>query len=165
MATHIDQKTDEQKHVWDLIEKVRFCMFTTRHGEMMHARPMAAYVDKQDGYIYFLTDNTGDKIDEIEQHDDVCLCFADTGSQKYVCVMGKAQVQNDRAKIHDLWGTPAKAWWNDPEDPTIRVIKVAPQSAEYWDGPGKLGSLFKMALAAVSDHRPDMGETGHVNLA
>ncbi len=50
------------------------------------------------------------------------------------------------------------------EDPSIRVLKVMPSSAEYWDSPGTVISYIKMAAAAVSNTRPDMGENAKVDM-
>ena len=155
---------DEANKAWDLIEKIGFCMLTTRNGSDLRARPMAAHAERMESAIYFLTDVDGHKDDEIARNPNVCLAFADSKGQKYVSVSGTAQVLNDRARIRDLWATPAKAWWDSPDDPSIRVLKVTPDFAEYWDSPGRLISYVKMAAAAVSNVRPDMGETAKVNL-
>lgn len=155
---------DEANKAWDLIEKIGFCMLTTRNGSDLRARPMAAHAERMESAIYFLTDVDGHKDDEIAHNPNVCLAFADSKGQKYVSVSGTAEVLNDRARIRDLWATPAKAWWDSPDDPSIRVLKVTPDFAEYWDSPGRLISYVKMAAAAVSNVRPDMGETAKVNL-
>jgi general stress protein 26 len=81
-----------------------------------------------------------------------------------VSLTGRAEVSNDRQKIRELWSTPAKAWWDSPDDPSIRVLKVTPKDAQYWDSPGKLVSYVKMIAAAVSDARPDMGRNAKVNM-
>jgi general stress protein 26 len=94
----------------------------------------------------------------------VNVSFADASDQKYVSVSGTAVVSNDRAKIKQLFSTPAKAWWNSAEDPNIRVLKIAPESAEYWDSPGSVISYVKMAAAAVSGTRPDIGENRKVTM-
>ena len=73
-------------------------------------------------------------------------------------------MSNDREKIRELFGTAAKAWWDNPEDPSIRVLKVAPTEAFYWDSPGTVRAYIKMAAAAVSNSRPAMGEHGHVDM-
>ena len=75
-----------------------------------------------------------------------------------------ATVSNDRAKIRELFNTPAKAWWDDPEDPSIRVLKVTPHDAQYWDGPGTIAAYAKMAAAAMSSSRPDMGDHAKVRM-
>ena len=92
------------------------------------------------------------------------VAFADSKGQKYVSVSGSASVSNDREQIRELFSTPAKAWWDDAEDPSIRILKVEPTSAEYWDSPGTVVSYIKMIAAAVSDAKPDMGENEKVSL-
>ena len=155
MAEDIDR-------VWDLMESISICMLTTWDGEWTHARPMAAHVRRRDNAIHFLTDVRWHKDDEIARYPKVCLAFAESRAQKYVSLTGVAEVSNDRARIHELWSMPAKAWWDSAEDPNIRVLTVSPHDAEYWDSPGTLASYLKMAAAAVSDARPDLGENRKV---
>jgi hypothetical protein len=57
---------------------------------------------------------------------------------------------------------PAKAWWDSADDPNIRILKVTPEEAQYWDSPGTTVSYVKMAAAALTGSRPDMGEKGKV---
>lgn len=156
-----DDKTD---HVWKLMEKIGFCMLATKDGQQIRARPMAAHFERGEHAIYFLTDADSHKDEEIARDPHVGLFFADSGSQKYVSVTGRAAISNDRAKIKELWSTPAKAWWDDPQDPSIRVLKVTPNDAQYWDSPGTVVSYIKMLGAAVSSSRPDMGDNEKVNL-
>jgi general stress protein 26 len=156
--------TDDITRAWDLIDKIGFCMLSTRSGETIRARPMSAYSERMENSIYFLTDVDSHKDDEIEQWPNVCLAFADTKGQKYVSVSGVAIVSNDRERIKELWATPAKAWWDNEDDPSIRVLKITPESAEYWDSPGTVISYIKMAAAAVSHTRPDMGDNVKVDL-
>jgi general stress protein 26 len=118
-----------------------------------------AYVRRDDNAVYFLSDVSRHKDDEIRQYRKVCLAFVDTSGQKYVSLAGHAEVSTDRGKIRELWGTPAKAWWDSPDDPNIRVLKVTPQEAEFWEGSGTMMSTIKMAAAAMTGNRADMGET------
>ena len=62
----------------------------------------------------------------------------DLSNQKYVSISGHAQITNDREMVKSLWSLPAKAWWQDADDPNIRVITVNPEEAEWWDSPGLL---------------------------
>ncbi|MGQ3215850.1 MAG: pyridoxamine 5'-phosphate oxidase family protein [Shinella sp.] len=155
---------DEQGKVWELAEKIGFCMLATHTGDTLRARPMAGYTEVIENAFYFLTDVDSHKDDEIAQQPNVCLAFADSKGQKYVSISGTAEVLDDREKIRDLWTTPAKAWWDNPDDPSIRVLKVTPQFAEYWDSPGTIISYIKMAAAAVSSARPDMGDNAKVTM-
>jgi general stress protein 26 len=116
---------------------------------------MSAYVRREENTIYFLTDSRRHKDEEIERNPNVCLAFSK--SQDYVSMTGRAIVSNDRAKIKELYGPEAKAWWDSPDDPNIRVLKVTPHDAEYWDSPGTVVAYAKMAVAAVTGDRPDIG--------
>jgi len=159
-----DDNVRDQDRVWDLMKKIGFAMLVTRDGDKLRARPMAAYVERGEGTIYFLTDARRHKDEEIARDPNVNLSFADAGSQKYVSLTGKATISNDRAKIKELFGTPAKAWWDSPEDPDIRVLKIVPDDAEFWDSPGTVVSYVKMAAAAVTGRRPDLGDNRKVAL-
>lgn len=150
--------------VWKLMDRIGFCMLATREGDDIRSRPMAAHVVRDENAVYFLTDVDSHKDDEIEAEPNVGLAFADSGGQKYVSVSGLAAVSNDRAKIRELWSTPAKAWWDSADDPSIRVLKVTPKDAQYWDSPGTVVSYVKMLVATVSDTRPEIGDTGKVRM-
>jgi len=142
---------------WELMTKIGFAMLVTQDGEKLRARPMSAYIDRAADAVYFLSDARRHKDDEIKQNPNVNLSFADASDQKYVSVSGTAVVSNDRAKIKELFTTTAKAWWDSADDPNIRVLKFTPEEAEYWDSPGTVISYVKMATAAMTGSRPDIG--------
>lgn len=155
---------DDATRVWDLVETIGFCMLTTQDGSELRARPMTAHAERIENAIYFLTDNKAHKDEEIALRPDVCLAFADTKRQKYVSVSGRAEILRDRQWIDELWGAPAKIWWDSPDDPAIRVLKVTPSFAEYWDCSGSIVNYIKMVAAAISNAKPDMGENAKVDL-
>jgi general stress protein 26 len=152
-----NDNTRDTDRAWELMEKIGFTMLVTQDGGKLRSRPMSAYVDRKAGAVYFLSDARQHKDDEIQQNPNVNLAFADAGDQKYVSVSGTAAVSNDRAKIKELFTTTAKAWWDSAEDPNIRVLTVSPEEAEYWDSPGTVISYVKMATAAMTGSRPDIG--------
>jgi general stress protein 26 len=155
---------DHTDRVWSLMENIGFCMLATHDGQDIRSRPMAAHAVRDEHAVYFLTDIDGHKDDEIEDDASVNMAFADAGAQKYVSVSGTALVSNDRAKIKELWSTPAKAWWDSPDDPSIRIVRVTPRHAQYWDSPGTIVSYVKMLAAAASGSRPDMGDNAKVRM-
>lgn len=150
-------------HVWDMVDDIGICMLVSREGEVMRSRPMAAYFDREEEMLYFLTDVASHKDEEIARDPHVTLTFADTSKQDYVSITGLAEISNDREKIRKLWATPAKAWWDSPDDPSIRVLKITPQDAQYWVGPGTAVAYFKMAAAAFTSAKPELGESQKVN--
>ncbi len=147
----------DSDRIWELMHDISICMLATWDGRELHARPMGAYVRKEENAVYFLADARRHGDDEIAQYPKVCLAFADTSGQYYLSLAGHADVTHDSQKIRELWGTPAKAWWHSPEDPNIRVLKVTPVEAEYWDAPAKPVAYVKMATAAITGKRPDLG--------
>lgn len=153
---------DETQRVWDLARKINTAMLTTWDGKALHSRPMGAHIKPEENAIYFLADKRHHKDDEIKSFPTVNLAFADASDQKFVSITGEASVSDDRAKIKDLFNVWAKAWWNSADDPNICLLKIVPTQAEYWDTPGKIVSSIKMAVAAVSNSRPDIGENRKV---
>ena len=125
---------------------------------------MGAFVRPDENSIYFFTDDRAHKDDEIRQYPKVCLAFADTDGQKYVSVSGTAEVSRDRKKIEELWAIPAKVWWKTPDNPHLRLIKVTPEQAEYWDAPGNVISNLKVAFALVKGTYPPAGKHDKVKL-
>ncbi len=152
------------ERIWELAKRIGIAMFVTWDGKEQRARPLAATVEKEEGAIYFLTDVNGEKDQQIAEFPHVSVSFADHKHAKFVALSGKATVSNDRPKIRELWNPFAKAWWDSPEDPAIRVIKVVPQDAELWDSPGRLVTTISMLAAAVTGRSPKIGENAKVVL-
>jgi general stress protein 26 len=159
-----NDNTRDQDRAWELMKKIGFAMLVTHDGDKLRARPMSAFLERENNTIYFLTDARRHKDEEIARNPGINLSFADAGSQKYVSITGTAAVSNDRAKIKQLFSTPAKAWWDSAEDPNIRVLKVTPDDAEFWDSPGSVISYVKMAAAAVTGTRPEIGDNRKVSM-
>ncbi len=162
-----DSSREQQGHAdraWELAKKIGTCMFVTWDGERQRARPLAAHVDKDAGEIWFLTDVAGQKDDQVEKFPTVTLAFADTSHSRYVSITGKATVHDDRKRIAELWSPFAKAWWDSPDDPSIRALRVVPEDAELWDSPGRIASTVAMLAAAVTRKPPKLGENAKVVL-
>lgn len=163
---HDNDKTPQEvaDRIWELAGKIDICMFTTWDGERQRSRPLSARVKREEDAIYFLVDVSGEKNHQIEKYPFVSLAWADNGGHRYAVMSGKAAVSNDRAKITDLWSDWDKAWWEDANDPSIRLITVSPEDGELWDSPNAAVALVKMAAAAVTGKAPDMGENQKVEL-
>jgi general stress protein 26 len=144
------------------MDRISICMLTTHDGEKIRSRPMAAFVRREEDAVYFLTDAARHKDEEIADNPNVGLAFAD--GHKFVSVTGHAAVSHDRAKIKDLWGVSATAWWDSPDDPGIRLLTVTPDDAEFWEGPGKIIGTIKMLAAAATSSRPSYGENRKVTM-
>ncbi len=154
------------ERVWDIIEDVSICMVTTHADGKMRARPMHAIPDRDAGCIWFITDSRGAKADEIAAAPDVCLAFADTADNTYVSITGRAEMVRSATKAEELWSAEAQAWWpRGPSDPAIRVLRVIPEHAEYWDTRGSSVTVaLKLAVARMTGERPQLGDEAKVRL-
>lgn len=157
-------EADDIARVWRLIEKIDICMFTSRDGENLRARPMSAHPRESENAVYFLTDVRGHKDQELERDEHVCLSFAQPSDGKFLAVTGRARVLEDRALIRDLWDTDAEAYWKGPDDPGVRVIEVTPEDAQFWEGPHGVVATVQMVIAAATAAPPVLGDQRKVDL-
>jgi general stress protein 26 len=154
-------------HVWRLIEDIPIAMVVTHEGpgQTLRARPMAIRPAKDEGAIYFLTDADAPKADEIRIRPSVCLALSDNKSQRYVSVSGRADLIDDRERIKTYWSVYDKAFWPDKDDPRIRLLRVTPESAEFWEGDGRVVTAVKLVAAIASGERMTVGENEKVGFS
>ena len=62
-------------HAWELMKKIGFAMLVTHDGDKLRARPMSAFLERENNAIYFLTDARHHKDEEIARNPDVNLSF------------------------------------------------------------------------------------------
>jgi general stress protein 26 len=151
-------------HIWKLIDEIPIAMVITHEGQgqNMRARPMAVRPARDEGAIYFLTDADTPKANEIQRNQSVCLALSDNRNQKYVSISGHAEMIDDKDRVKKFWSIYDKAFWSDKNDPRIRVLRVTPESAEYWEGAGMVVTAVKLAAAIASGERMDLGENEKV---
>ena len=156
-----DAATDIDR-VWTLINDIPVAMVVTREGEHMRARPMAMRPVREEGAIYFLTDVDAPKAHEIRRDETICLALADNKRQKYVSISGHAEIIDDRDRVKEIWSIYDKAFWPDKNDPRIRILRVTPESAEFWKGAGAIVTAVKLVEAIASGERMNLGENEKV---
>ena len=150
--------------VWELAEKIDFCMFVTWDGTHQQSRPLSSRVARDEHAIYFLVSDKSSKNWQLDRFPAVNLGYADKGAMKFISIAGHAELSNDRPKIRDLWSAFDKAWWDDAEDPDIRLLTVTPETAELWDSPNKAVAFTAMLAAAVTGAKPKMGDNATVRI-
>jgi general stress protein 26 len=149
-----------EEHVWKLARKIQFTLFTSWDGKRIVQWPLTANVDADARVIQFLVEDDGVRYSHLSASPAVTLGFAD--HPKYVVIRGDAALSDDRAKIRELWSPFAKAWWDSPEDPAIRLLTVIPTEAEYWDSGNALVASVLMLTAAATGAKPAVGEHAKV---
>ena len=170
MSNRQSTTATEHKKLWDLIKDIRFGMFTHRHANgMMHSQPLTTQNKNMDegNRLYFFIARSGEIAKHVIQDDNVNVAYADPGNDSYVSVSGKALIVEDMGKKEALWTPMAKAWFpGGPTDPDVALLEVLISHAEYWDvKESKMVQLAKMAKAAITGERPELGEHKKVRVS
>jgi len=163
MSHHPMPREEAIDSLWKLAESIEVCMFVTWDGERQRARPLAARPRRDENRIYFLSDVASQKDDQIDRFPKVALAFADVHGHDYLAVTGHAVVSDDRETIRAIWTGADTAFWDDADDPAIRLITVTPEDAELWLGPNRLVAGARLVGAALSGAKADMGENVKVD--
>lgn len=162
-----EQRQSQIEKLGELIKGIGIAMMTTEEEDgSLRSRPMATQEREFDGELWFFTDRTSPKVEEIESHRNVNLSYSDPSGQRYVSVTGKAQLVRDRRKAEELWSPAYKAWFpKGLDDPNLALLRVTVDSAEYWDSPtSPVVHLFGMVKAAVTGKRAEGGENEKIEL-
>lgn len=122
------------------LKDIKIAMLTTITAEnRQHSRPMYTFEMKDDGIIWMFISKASRKVTEIKANPYVILNYSNPQHDLYVTINGKAELNEDRIKINELWSDRFKAWFpGGKEDPNISLLKIVPEEAEYWDTPDLL---------------------------
>jgi len=151
----------------ELIKKESICLFCTSLGNTpIVTRPMSTLDVADDGSIWFMSSIKSKKNTEIQLNNAVQLFYSNNGNYEFLSCYGNATILTDRNKIKELWTPIAKAWFEKgKDDPDISLIKIAPQTAYYWDTKSnKMVSMIKMLAAMVTGEAPDDGVEGTLKI-
>lgn len=156
----------------EAIDKVKelaegqICLFCTYENGQIVSRPMSTQKVDDDGTLWFLSRKNSAKNEQIDEDHAVLLMYMDTGKQHYLSLNGHAYVVTDPEKVEELWNPIAKAWFEKgKDDPDISLLRVTPEDGHYWDTKnGKLISMIKIAVAAVSGKSMDGGVEGDITV-
>ena len=162
----MSDSTENVDRVWSMIQEIPVAMVVTHWGDGDHlrARPMAVRPVPEEGALYFLTDADAPKSEEIERNDNICIALANSEKQKYVSMTGQAEIIDDRDRVKQIWSIYDKAFWRNADDPRIRLLRVWPESAEFWEGAGAIATAVKLVAAGVSGRRVSLGKNEKVDL-
>jgi general stress protein 26 len=163
--TFIPADDDDMKTIATLVKSAKVALVTTITATgHLHSRPLAAQEVEFDGDLWFFTKDPSSKVDDIRANNQVNAAFE--SGKGYLSVAGTASIVHDRAKVDELWTPVVDAWFPEGKnDPTVALIKLSAESAEYWasNEPGVV-TAFKIAKAIVTHTQPDVGENKAVDL-
>jgi len=155
------QATPEMDKLADLVEHSRIAMMTTAEANgSLRSRPLATLQMDSQGTLWFFTSLTSPKVEEIDQHRQVNLSYANPDDQDYVSISGRATVVRDREKMKQLWTPWVEPWFpKGVDDPDLALLAVQVEQAEYWDAPdSKVKRMFGLAKAMRTGDTSSLGE-------
>lgn len=156
-------KQEELETLRELIKDVDTAMLTTVTEEGLVSRPMKTQEVEFDGDLWFFTKKETDKYKEILHDKDVNVAYA---GKSYVSVRGRAEIVEDLNKKKELWSKAyEKIMQTSYDDPTVVLIKVKAEAAEYWDTGNfkkQIAFLYKR-MKGQSSESTDVNETIELN--
>jgi general stress protein 26 len=155
-----------QKFV-ELVKGIKYAMLTTRSNDgHLRSRPMYTQDAEFEGEIWFFTDGSSGKVDEIHQYPEVNVAYSKPESNTFLSVTGRAEVVKDKQKIHEYWNPSLKIFFPDgPDDPDLVLLRIAVEEAEYWTGErNPVLRLANFAKAFVTKNPDNLGEQGRIEV-
>lgn len=135
-------------------------------GYFPYMTPMSRQEVDDQGNIYYLISSESETYKHLKDSNKLSLSFGDPASQTYLCIHGIAEANRDQELIDKYWNKFVEVYFErGKEDPTIRVLKVQPIDAHYWDTKtNKFMTLVKVASAVVTGQKVDIGRQGQINI-
>lgn len=161
-----NSRTEAIEKLKGLMEGIDFCMLTTIDGDYLRSRPMSTQEFEFDGDLWFFTSDNTHKMEEIAKDNRVNVSYAKPDDNRYVSVSGRGELVKDRQKIEELWSPVLKAWFPEGlDDPTLCLLKVSVEQAEYWDAPSsKIVQLVGFVKALATGTEMSYGENKKIEL-
>ena len=129
-----------------LVDEVKYCFFSTdlKNVAQPSSTVMTAQTVDDNGNIWFFSGVDSDRNQDIKMDEKVQLYFSCPEKNTYLSVSGDASIIIDKNKFAELWNPILKIWFKDGiEDKNISLLKVATNTAAYWDiEGGKMVSFF-----------------------
>jgi len=159
------------EELYELIDGIDTVMMTTRRPDGQLVSRAMATQDRSDGAdLWFVTDISSDKLDELEADPHVNLSYFRERTREWVSVSGTARVTQDKARIEELWAPDWRMWFGDeggerngkPGDPRMALIGVDAQTVVYTkkDKPTPV-VLFELVKGMITGDPPDDAYSTH----
>lgn len=135
----------------------------TKH---VHAVPMSTQEVDEQGNIWFLFSSESETFNHLQEDKTVCLLYSNPKDYNFLSIHADTEISQDKSRIEKYWNPMIEGWFEKgKEDPRIRILKVKPTEAHYWDTKtNKLVTFFKVAISGISGQKLDIGREGDLNV-
>ncbi|OAV62925.1 pyridoxamine 5'-phosphate oxidase family protein [Enteractinococcus helveticum] len=141
------------------------CMLTTMEADgKLVSRPMAIQEIEENHTIWFMTRIDKPAVRETSGGQQVNVTVAEKGF--WASIAGAATIVQDVERKKAFWSKATEAFFGDstPEDPDVVLLRVTPDTAQYWDSPGLPATAIEILKGLASDKPAHPGETHEVDL-
>jgi general stress protein 26 len=152
-----------------LVGDMNAVMLTTigAHG-LMSCRPMAPRPldEMQPMQLWFLTRAHTDAAQQVAQRSSVCVTYQSDVANLYVVVYGHAEEIRDPARVKATWRPMDEVFFPEgAASKDLRLIRVFPEEAVVWRGPGGLvGKAVAFVQALATGDARALGQRAEVRL-
>lgn len=168
MSTENLQRKEAVQKLKDLVDHIDIGMLSTFEDGTAYpySIPMSRQEVDDEGVLWFLFSTESETYRHLTQNKRVSVTFSDIRDYRFLSINGTAEILRDEARIEKYWNKFMEAWFEKGSlDPSIRILKIIPSEAHYWDNKtNKLMTLFKVAASAISGKRMDIGREGDLNM-
>lgn len=150
-----------------IAEDTSICMLCTATDKIpFSTRPMGTMEVDELGNFWFFSARFSNKNKEIAQDAKVQLIYANASKSEFLSVAGVVDVYEDHSKVEELWNGMMKKWFEEGKDDlNLTLLRVRPLESYYWDTKdGKIVSMLKIAVSAMTDINMDGGVEGNASL-
>ncbi len=150
----------------ELAEKIDFTMMATDlSNPPFHVIPMSTKKVDKEGNLWFLSDGSSEHNKHILEEERALLTYGNPSDFEFLSVYGQAIVTRNQQMIDELYSSSDDMWFDGKNDPNCTVIQIRPSDVRYWDSKnGKIISLLKMGVGAISGKQPDLSENGELDI-
>ncbi len=162
---HSEEATAKLRELVNKIDIGMLCTYPANET-YVHAVPMSRQEVDGEGNIWYLFSSASTTYTNLTKNNKVSVLFAHVSDYNFLSINGVAEISDDRERIEKYWNKFVEAWFEKgKEDPHIRLLKVIPEDAHYWDNKtNKLVTFIKLAASAVSGQKLDIGREGSLDV-
>ncbi|NMO98026.1 pyridoxamine 5'-phosphate oxidase family protein [Paenibacillus lemnae] len=150
--SHVTDHQEAIEKVRELIKDIDTAMLTTISDDGLVSRPMKTQDVEFDGDLWFLTKKDTSKFHEILHNRQVNVAYVD---KSYVSIRGNAELVDSPEKIKEFWNAAYEKLLDcNYDDPSLVLIKVKADTAEYWDSSNKfkmMSFMFRRLMGKDAD--------------
>ena len=119
-----------------LLEDIECGMLTTIDNDgSLHSRQMSMWNEiDNDATLWFFTLANSHKVVEIQHHQQVNISFSAPNQERYVSILGIAELIRDRNQLQSKWQPGLETWFPQGiDEPNIALLKVKVNKVDYWE--------------------------------